>query len=108
MGGGLSLPFRHFTFVRDLPGRRALQAEAFFCIYEDRVRPSLQTSAADLTAGDVGGWMPAERFRVVREGLRNPGQQVMELVMLTPDALSPADAQTRFAEMLPSLVQTSR
>jgi hypothetical protein len=52
-------------------------------------------------------WGLADRYRVVREGLRNPGQQVMELVMMTPREISAEDAETEFAAMLPEIIRIS-
>ena len=101
----LDLPFRHFTFDRSLPGQRQTFAHAFFCIHEDRVRPAENTPAFDPSVETTSRWASNDRWRVVRQGRRNPGQQVMEFIVITDGneaQIEKADAQ--FAALLPSLV----
>ncbi len=100
---GFALPFRHFRFVREVPGAPKAFAQAFFCQREDRVPPS-GPDRFDATAGQTGNWMRGDRVRVVREGLRNQGQQVLELVLLTPHEIGNDEAETEFARMLPRLI----
>ena len=59
---------------------------------------------ANLDSENPGNWSPADRLRVVREGLRNPGQQVMEVIMLTAHEVRDADAETGFADLVRELV----
>lgn len=101
---GLALPFRHFRFVHDLDGKRRIFAQAFFCQREDRV-PAGGPARFDATAGRTGNWMRSDRLRVVAEGLRNQGQQVLELVMITPNETSSARAEAEFASFVPKLVK---
>ncbi len=102
---GVEMPFRHFAFTRDHAGQRRAWAHAFFCQREDRVplhgRFDLTTEAAGVT----GPWSRSETMRVVAEGLRNQGQQVLELVMMTPNEISGDAAQAKFAELVPQIVQ---
>jgi hypothetical protein len=100
----LALPFRHFTFARD-GGARPLYAHAFFCLGEDKVNPATSRSAFDPSEQSPTDWKPSDRWRVVREGLRNPGQQVMQLIFLTPSQLGPEQAEGAFGEMLPRIVE---
>ncbi len=100
---GFTLPFRHFRFVHDAASGRHVFAQAFFCQREDRVSPS-GPNEFDTTSGQTSGWMRSDRVRVVRQGMRNQGQQVMELVMMTTNEISKEDAESAFARMLPSLV----
>jgi hypothetical protein len=97
----LSLPFRHFLFAREVPGKKVF-AHIFFCIGEDAVRAQDRAAIALQHPTD---WSPESRWRVVREGIRNPGQQVMELVMITPDQISSLEARDRFARVLPRLIK---
>ena len=99
----LALPFRHFGFVRDVGNGRQIFAQAFFCQREDRVPPA-GPDRFDATAGRTGNWMRDDRVRVVREGLRNQGQQVMELVLLTPNRIDQQEAEAEFAKLVPKLV----
>ena len=100
----LALPFRHFRFVRELGEGRRVFAEAFFCQREDRVPPQ-SPDRFDVTAGRTGNWMRDDRVRVVWQGLRNQGQQVLELVLLTPKDVGKAEAQSEFGRLLPRLVE---
>ncbi|MBA2433026.1 MAG: exosortase/archaeosortase family protein [Chthoniobacterales bacterium] len=106
VGGGLSLPFRHFSFIREMQGQRPMFAHSFFCIREDKVQPEAAEAQADLVEGEVGGWMRGDRMRVVREGLRNPGQQVMQFVVITPEDAGPATAEAEFRQQVPKLIAT--
>ncbi|HSH37677.1 MAG TPA: hypothetical protein VK993_02730 [Chthoniobacterales bacterium] len=103
VGGAATLPFRHFAFVRKIADQPTGYAHSFFCMREDKVRPA--SGAFDLTAdARPSEWMPSERIRVVREGLRNPGQQVMQFVLITSAELPADAAEARFRELLPQLV----
>jgi exosortase len=105
-GADLSLPFRHYSFVHDRMGQRAAFAHAFFCIHESRVRKDASATAdVDPTSMQLTRWMMAERARVVLEGLRNPGQQVLELIITSRTEIPSLEAEAKFAEMLPSLVR---
>ena len=44
-------------------------------------------------------------MRAVEEGLRDLGQQTMELVFLTPQPVVAAAAEAKFAEVLPELIK---
>jgi hypothetical protein len=84
-----------------VPGKKVF-AHIFFCIGEDAVRTQDRAAIALQNPTD---WSPESRWRVVREGIRNPGQQVMELVMITPDQISSLEARDRFARVLPRLIK---
>jgi exosortase len=100
----LALPFRHFSFVRDAAGQRAVFAHAFFCMREDKVNPTAST-VFDPNEKTPTDWMPSDRWRVVREGLRNPGQQVMEFVLMSPQEISGEEAEAKFAALTPEMVE---
>jgi exosortase/archaeosortase family protein len=106
LGGDLQLPFRHFTFIREVAGQRPMLAESFFCMREDKVRPVSSGSAPFDLVQDArtSDWMPADRVRVVLEGLRNPGQQVMQFLVLSPQQMSGVEAEAQFRELLPQIV----
>ena len=80
-------------------------AHTFFCLHEDRVageeRPDLE-----LAAGIQPDWSFPGRWRAVRNGVRNMGQQILEFILLAPAEVTVADAESRFAAMLPALVKT--
>ena len=100
----LALPFRHFSFVRDAAGQRAVFAHAFFCMREDKVNPTA-SAVFDPNEKTPTDWMPSDRWRVVREGLRNPGQQVMEFVLMSPQEMSGEEAEAKFAVLTPEMVE---
>jgi exosortase len=99
----LALPFRHLQFKRSVMGEQPLFADAFFCLTEDSV---LQTpnDTSELSRGRPGNWAPPDRIRVVGEGLRNPGQQVMEFIIISPEPASSGSVEKIFADALPGLI----
>jgi exosortase len=101
-GGNLSLPFRRFDFVRDTQNGLALHAAAFFTLHEDVSHESER--ATDDNAGFYSNWDWADRWRVVRDGIRNRGQQVFELIMVEPE-INQAAFDQQFAALLPTLIQ---
>jgi exosortase len=106
---GVEMPFRHFAFARDVREQRTFSAHAFFCQREDRVQGN-EANRFDLMGSTVGvteNWMRADRLRVVQNGLRNQGQQVLEVVVVTPQELSGAAAQEKFAALVPDIVHVA-
>ena len=97
VGGKIALPFRHFSFTRNGPGENPSSfAEAFFCVREDFFRPG--DEQFDVNGEQPSGWAAADRWHAVFSGLRNPGQQVLELVFVSSQALDSATVEERFAE----------
>jgi len=96
----LSLPFRRVDFVQG----NGVAAHTFFCLQEDRrtneARPDLE-----LPAGIQPEWSFPARWRAVRDGVRNTGQQVMEFVIVSSDRVSAERIDAEFASMLPKLIQ---
>ena len=103
----VEMPFRHFAFARPAAENRGASAHAFFCQREDRV-PRAQSAQFDLNAGATSDWSRSDRLRVVREGLRNQGQQVLEVVLLSPRPIDSAVAESDFARLVPQIVITDR
>jgi hypothetical protein len=102
---GLALPFRHFSFIRDLAGQPPLYAHAFFCIYEDSVRLSETSSGRfDPSVETQSRWAARDRLRVVREGLRNPGQQVMQVILISEKEIGGPQAEEQFHRLARELV----
>ena len=96
-----SLPFQHFSFMHEEAGGRPVYAETFFCLREDLVRAGAQSESDTIP---LSHWSAPERWDAVRKGLRNPGQQVMQFVLMTRNPLSKPEAEAEFAELVPSLV----
>jgi exosortase len=102
-----ALPFRHFEFRHGTPGKSTQQmAHAFYCLSEDRVPSS--AAAADSKLPQMGtspsAWTRDERIRQVLEGRRHHGQQVMEVVFVSREQVSAADAESRFGELVHDIV----
>jgi exosortase len=98
-----SVPFRHIAFAS--AGGGAV-AHTFFCLQEDELhpaepRPDLQLSGAH----PKRDWWFRGRFRVVFNGVRNLGQQVMQLIFVSPREVSDASAEAHFAELIPRLIK---
>ena len=102
VGENLALPFQHFSFLHDEPGSRPIYAETFFCLREDRVRAG---SGGESETPGFSHWSIPERWEVVRKGMRNPGQQVLEFVLLSRNPLSAEEARNKFAAIVPGLVK---
>ena len=102
VGENLALPFQHFRFLHNDPGGRPVYAETFFCLREDRVRAG---SGGETESLAFSHWSIPERWEVVRKGMRNPGQQVLEFVLLSRNPLSAEEARNKFAAMVPELVK---
>jgi hypothetical protein len=78
---------------------------AFYCLWEDRVRRvGDSTSEEQEMARGPSEWTRTERARLVAEGRRHLGQQVMEFVISDPKQLSPVEAEDRLAGMLGQLI----
>src|SRR4029077_686554 len=90
-----AVPFRHFAFSRKgTVHSQPVYAHAFFCLHEDTVRPG---EASQLDEASPGKWSKSDRWRVVREGIRNPGQQVMEIIFVSPHQINNGRAEEQFA-----------
>jgi exosortase len=96
-----SLAFRRFDFVKEASNGLALHAAAFFTLHED-VSHATERSFDD-NAGFYSNWDWADRWRVVRNGIRNRGQQVLEMVMIEPEVNAGA-VDREFAAVIPQLV----
>lgn len=101
-GTDLRLPFREVSFERINGGT---VAHTFFCLYEDRRTGELRPDLA-LAAGLQPDWSFPARWRAVRDGVRNMGQQVLEFALLTPERISSEQAEAQFTAMLPKLVRS--
>jgi exosortase len=110
VSANLSLPFRHFLFSQGTRGAtngaRPRFAHAFYCLREDRVRNESDASLArEEFAQEPSDWSRRERLSLVAQGRRHLGQQVMEFVVMTPQDVKPEDAEARFAQVLPGMVE---
>jgi len=99
---GRSLAFRRFTFGHIESKETPVRAHAYYCLHEDRVH------AAEKDRQDLySNWDLADRWRVVKHGIRNLGQQVLEVIILAPAGVDEKVIDQRFQEMLPEVVVRS-
>ncbi len=101
--GTLRVPFRRVSFRKQ--GGGSTTAHTFFCLQEDLRRPTEERPDLQLAAGTQPDWSFAGRARVVRNGVRNLGQQVLEIVLVNPARMSDEEADREFAALLPRLLQ---
>jgi hypothetical protein len=101
---GFSVPFRHVAFVHR---RSGAVAHTFFCLQEDELRPTdpQPNEPVSKVAHPKQKSNIRERFRVVSDGVRNLGQQVMELVFVSSPEVADSAAEKKFIELIPTLIQ---
>ena len=106
---GLTIPFRHFEFLHRIAEEREQFAHAFYCLWEDRVRRvGNSTSEDEEMARGPSEWTRSERVRIVLEGRRHLGQQVMEFVLASSEPLNGSEAEARFASVAKDLITAPR
>jgi exosortase len=108
---GVSLPFRHLEFVHK--GRRPFEADqfahTFFCLQQDWMEPKNSFGPRTaLVASDSGDWGVRARVRAVEQGLRDLGQQTMEVVFIAAQPLNAGAAEAKFGELLPQLIKVEQ
>jgi exosortase len=95
-----SLPFRTFHFVKENGSEAPIRATAFFTLHEDAVHQG----EGDSGAGLYSNWDWKDRWRVVRNGIRNRGQQVLELIMVMPPQISDSIADEECGRLMREIV----
>ena len=101
------LPFRHFEFQRSCEGSTSQTAHAFYCLSEDRVSGAYASLAGTDSPGMFGSrseWTRAERFRAVLQGRRHLGQQVIEVIFISSEPVSAADAESHLHDLVRDVV----
>ena len=106
--GSFELPFRHFEFQRAFEDSTPQIAHAFYCLSEDRASgpstPSQRTDASRMMSGSPSSWTRAERLGAVLEGRRHLGQQVMEVIFISSEPFSAADAESHLRDLVREVV----
>ena len=95
-----SLPFRTFHFVKENGDGKPVRATALFTLHEDVVHET----EGDSGAGLYSNWDWRDRWRVVRNGIRNRGQQVLELIMVIPPQMSDSAAEEQCNRLMQAIV----
>jgi hypothetical protein len=80
-------------------------AHAFFCLQEDKLHPTEPRPDLQISNRSQRGWSFQGRSRVVFNGVRNLGQQAMELIFVSPKKVSDATVEAKFAELIPRLIK---
>jgi exosortase len=107
VSGSLELPFRHFEFQRVFEGSAPQIAHAFYCLSEDRASSASTSRAGTNSPGMFGSrseWTRAERLRAVLEGRRHLGQQVIEVIFISSEPFSGADAESHLGDIVRNVV----
>jgi hypothetical protein len=98
---GVMLPARHITFTRD--GYNVV-AHTFFCLQEDQSHPNEPRPDLEVKGGAQPDWSMHARTQMVKNGVRNLGQQVLEVVILTPSSVSDDAAEEEFANIVKNVI----
>ena len=107
VSGSFELPFRQFEFQRDFEGSASQIAHAFYCLSQDHASSastSLPPTNSPSMFGSRSEWTRAERLRTVLEGHRHLGQQVIEVIFISSEPFSAAEAESQLRDLLPDLV----
>jgi exosortase len=111
VSAAFELPFRHFEFQRAFGDSPPQTAHAFYCLSEDRAAgSSAPRQGANLVANSPGmsgsrsEWTRAERLRTVLEGRRHLGQQVIEVIFISSEPFSAADAESHLRTLVRDVV----
>ena len=103
----VELPFRHFEFQRASQGSAPQIAQAFYCLSEDRASggsASLGKTDSPGMFGNRSEWTRSERLRAVLDGRRHLGQQVMQVIFISSEPLSTADAESHLRGLIRDVV----
>jgi exosortase len=98
---GIELPALHVSFKQD--GGTAI-VHTFFCLQEDKVHQEEARPDLQLAQGMQPDWSLTARVRIVRHGIRNLGQQVLEVLFLNQHPLDQQTAEERFATFVREMV----
>lgn len=84
--------FKHFAFGH---GDKRFVAHAYYCLREDRLHGA-ERGREDL----YSNWDLADRWRVVKNGIRNLGQQVLQIIVITPASADDAEVNAQISKIL--------
>lgn len=100
---GIDLPFQHVALSSDLPQRPRVFADAFYCVRaEEDVLGALIPQSVEQQAYSARALQ--KYWTLVRHHVRNPGQQVIELVTVSQHRQSAGDIEAQIAELLPRII----
>ena len=102
IGNDFVLPFHHMVFTDE---RGGATAHTFFCLQEDELRPNEPRPDLQVSGGAQPDWSFRGRARVVLNGSRNRGQQIIEIVLMSSHRLNDDAAEKKFSELVPTLIK---
>ncbi len=97
----VSVPVQHILFKRE---PQNIVAHTFFCLQEDRIHPTEPRPDLHLREGLQPDWSLTARWRVVRNGVRNLGQQVLEIIIVSQKPIDEGAAEMKLAEIIREVV----
>ncbi len=100
-GSGIVVPAHHAVFTQ---GTGNVTVHTFFSLQEDKVRPDEARPDLELAPGIQPDWSVRARLQMVRRGVRNLGQQVLEFVLLSNHPMDDRTAEEKFAQTLRELI----
>jgi exosortase len=100
-GDNIPIAARHVTFKQS---RGNGVAHTFFCLQEDKINPNEPRPDLQLAAGVQPGWSMEGRLRVVKNGIRNLGQQALEVVLVSSPPMDDQVAEERFGQLVREVV----
>ena len=95
-----------FRFWSAIPGTDKARQRTPFSV-SARTGSRKRLRSFNLTAGALSDWGRSDRLRVVLDGVRNQGQQVLEVVLTTPHEVTNAEAEAWFAQLAQEIVKVS-
>ena len=104
VGDNLELPFRQVDFMNT---NGATSAHTFFILQED-LRTNESRVDLRLREGLQPEWSLPARFRAVKNGVRNMGQQVVEFIIVSSHPESPESGAEEVGRLLPGLIRPAR
>ena len=100
--GNISIAARHVTFRQN---QGNVVAHTFFCLQEDKIHRGEARPDLLLAEGVQPEWSMKARTRVVRSGIRNLGQQVLETILISSPPLGDEAAEEKFAALVRETVE---
>lgn len=99
---GTAIPAHHAIFKHET-GKATVHT--FFSLEEDKVRRDEARPDLTLPPGTQPDWSVNARIRMVRNGIRNLGQQVLEFVLLTNRPMDDQTAEEKFGQFVREAVE---
>lgn len=97
----ITIVAQHISFRQ---ARGNLVAHTFFCLQEDKSNPRDLRADLQLREGVQPDWSIQARVRGVQNGIRNLGQQVLEVILLSSPSLDDRTAEDKFEQLVREIV----